>query len=111
LRRPVLREGQWQLLECAPAWEGNGSWDAFIACAWQNSKGERLLVCVNYAAHQSQCYLRLPFSDLGGKQWQLQDLLSKARYDRDGNDLQSRGLYLDMAPWQYHVFEMKKIKK
>lgn len=114
LRRPVLREGRWQLLECVPAWEGNGSSDAFIACAWQNPKGERLapkesfaLVCVNYAGHASQCYLRLPFPDLGGRQWRLQDLLGEARYDRDGNDLQSRGLYLDMAPWQYHVFEMR----
>ncbi len=110
LRRPVLREGRWQLLECLPAWEGNGSWDAFIACVWENSEGKRLLVCVNYAAHQSQCYLRLPFPDLGGRQWHLQDLLGEARYDRDGNDLQSRGLYLDMAPWQYHVFEILEIK-
>ncbi|MCK6620266.1 MAG: alpha-amylase [Calditrichaceae bacterium] len=108
LRHPVLREGRWQLLECVPAWEGNGSWDAFIACVWENSEGKRLLVCVNYAAHASQCYLRLPFPDLGGKQWQLQDLLGEARYDRDGNDLQSRGLYLDMAPWQYQVFEMRE---
>ena len=23
LRQPVVRDGQWQLLECAPAWEGN----------------------------------------------------------------------------------------
>ena len=23
LRQPVLREGQWQLLECVPAWDGN----------------------------------------------------------------------------------------
>lgn len=114
LRRPVLREGRWQLLECLPAWEGNGSSDAFIACAWQNPKGERLapkesfaLVCVNYAAHQSQCYLRLPFPGLENKHWRLQDLMGKAQYERDGNDLQSRGLYLDMAPWQYHVFEMR----
>ena len=23
LRQPVVRDGQWQLLECVPAWEGN----------------------------------------------------------------------------------------
>ena len=27
---------------------------------------ERLLVAVNYAPNQSQCYVRLPFADLGG---------------------------------------------
>ncbi|MBA4422711.1 MAG: alpha-amylase [Syntrophus sp. (in: bacteria)] len=104
---PVVRGGQWQLLECVPAWNGNMSSDAFITCAWQNSDGERLLVAVNYAPHQSQCYVRVPFHDLGGRPWQLQDLLGDAEYDRDGNDLQSQGLYLDVAPWQYHVFTMR----
>ncbi len=31
LRRPAVRDGQWQLLECAPACDGNGSFDGFIA--------------------------------------------------------------------------------
>ena len=32
--------------------------------------------------------------------------MSEARYDRDRGDLASRGLYLDMPPWGYHVFEV-----
>jgi len=107
LRRPVVRQGQWQLLECLPAWDGNWSSDAFIAYGWQGAGRERLLVAVNYAPHHSQCYVRFPFPDLGGRQWRLQDLLGDARYERDGNDLQSRGLYLDVGPWQCHVFEMR----
>jgi glycosidase len=107
LRQPIVRRGQWQLLECAPAWAGNESSDAFVAYAWQDSDGARLLVIANYASHPSQCYLRLPFSELSGHHWRLRDLLGDAHYERDGNQLQSQGLYLDMAPWQYHVFEMK----
>jgi hypothetical protein len=107
LRRPAVRQGQWQLLQCVPTWEGNSSSDSFIAYAWQGSGGERLLVCVNYAAQPSQCYVRLPFPDLGNRQWRLQDLMGEARYERDGNDLVSRGLYLDVPAWKYHVFEMK----
>ena len=107
LRRPAVRNGQWQLLECVPAFDGNGSSDNFIACTWQEPEGERLIVAVNYSAHQSQCYVRLPFSELGDKQWTLKDLFSDARYDRDGRDLQTRGLYLDVGPWQHHAFEMR----
>ena len=107
LRRPAVRQGQWQLLDCTPTWEGNRSSDSFIAYAWQDSNGERLLVGVNYSAQPSQCFVRLPFPGLGDKQWRLQDLLGEAQYDRDGNDLQSRGLYLDVPAWKYHVFEMK----
>jgi glycosidase len=107
LRQPAVRQGRWQLLECAPAWDGNGTSDAFIAFAWENEVGRRVIACVNYAGHPSQCYVRLPFSDLGGRPWRLRDLLGDAQYERDGNDLQSRGLYLDLPAWQSHVFEIE----
>ncbi len=86
LRRPVVREGQWQLLECALAWEGNWTWDCILAFAWQGPDGERLLVVVNYAPNQSQCYVRLPFAELENGQWRLQDLIGDVTYDREGSD-------------------------
>jgi hypothetical protein len=61
---------------------------------------------VNYAGNQGQCYVRLPFGDLAGRVVRLKDLMGPARYDRDGSDLVSRGLYLDVPAWGYHVFEM-----
>jgi hypothetical protein len=109
LRHPVVRNGRWQLLDCVPAWEGNESYDAFIVSAWENADGDRLIMAVNYAPYQSQCFVKIPFTDIGGDGWRLRDMLGDACYDRYGWDLQSRGLYLDMASWQYHVFEMRKI--
>jgi hypothetical protein len=106
LRQPVLRDGKWQLLDCSPAWEGNWTSDCFLAFAWQGSAGERLIVTVNYSPNQSQCYLRLPFTDLGGSQWRLVDQMEEVVYDRDGNDLQSRGLYLDTTAWKTSVFAL-----
>ena len=44
-----MRDGEWRLLECVPAWDGNWTWDCFIAFAWQRGDGERRLVAVNYA--------------------------------------------------------------
>jgi hypothetical protein len=108
LRHPVVRVGHWQLLECAPAWEGNWTSDCFPAFAWQASSGERLLVTVNYAANQSQCYVRMPFADLGNGHWRLKDLLGDATYDWHGNDLQGRGLYLDERPWSARVFSLTR---
>ncbi len=108
LRQPAVREGQWQLLECRSAWEGNGTWDCFLAFAWQGTGGERLLITVNFAPNQSQCYVRLPFADLASGQWRLQDQMEEIAYERDGNDLQSRGLYLDARPWQTSVFALTR---
>ncbi len=106
LRQPVVRDGQWRLLECGPAWDGNGTSDGFIAWSWEAQDGERRLIAVNYAGTQGQCYVRLPFPDLAGRTVRLKDLMGPAIYDRDGDDLVSRGLYLDLPPWSYHVFEM-----
>lgn len=108
LRRPTVRDGRWQLLECAPAWDGNWTWDCFLTFAWQGPDGELLLVAVNYAPNQSQCYVRLPFDDLAGSIWRLHDQIGTAIYDRNGADLQSRGLYLDATPWQASVFELTR---
>lgn len=107
LHLPTVREGQWQLLECRPAWDGNWTWDCFLAFAWQGPGDDRLLVAVNYAGNRSQCYVRLPFGDLGNRQWRLEDLMGDAVYDRAGEELQARGLYLDVAPWKASVFSLK----
>jgi hypothetical protein len=64
---------------------------------------------VNYAPNQSQCRVRLRFADLGDSQWRLQDLLGDATYDRDGNELQGRGLYLDESPWTARVFALTRV--
>ncbi|HEY1374089.1 MAG TPA: alpha-amylase family glycosyl hydrolase [Candidatus Binatia bacterium] len=111
LRDPVVRKGDWHLLECVPAWDGNWTRDCFVAFAWEGGKEQRLLVAVNYAPNRSQCYLRLPFTDLRDRRWRLQDRLGDARYDRNGDELASAGLYLDMTPWQAQVFSIEEIKE
>jgi hypothetical protein len=109
LREPAARDGAWQMLDCLPAWDGNPTADCFIAFAWEHA-GERLLVAVNYAEHRSQCRVHLPFADLAGRMWRLQDHLSAEVYDRDGSELQSQGLFLDMRPWQPAVYTVRERK-
>jgi len=107
LRMPILKRGEWQWLTCQPAWDGNGSWDSFIAHSWQGSGGERILVVVNYAPYSSQCYLRLPFAEIQNSSVQLEDLLSTASYTRQGDELLEGGLFLDMGPWSFHIFSLE----
>ena len=109
LKKSIFRNGKWCLLTCVAAWEENNSWDSFIVFAWEGTEGNRVLVCVNYSSRSGQCYVRLPFPGLVDKLWRFDDLLSEASYDREGNDLLSSGLYLDMPAWSYHVFEIKSL--
>jgi Alpha amylase, catalytic domain len=105
LRRPALREGDWRVLECVPAWDGNWTSDSFVAFSWQGASG-RVLVAVNYADHQSQCHVRLPRDGVDGRSVRFADVMGSAVYDRADTDLAAHGLYLDLPPWGYHVFEM-----
>jgi hypothetical protein len=107
LRLPVVRLGRWQLIECAPAWEGNGSEDGFLAFAWQAPGEGALLVTANYSPNQGQCYVHLPFADPAARSLRFTDLMGPAEYVREANEVASRGLYLDMAPWRFHVFDVK----
>jgi hypothetical protein len=107
LRRRELREA-WQLLSCDSAWPGNLSSDAFLAWIWTGAGGGRLLVCVNYSGSSAQCYVRIPGPELAGATWRLRDLMGDVCYDRSGDELSGKGLYLDVGPWEYHVFDIQK---
>jgi hypothetical protein len=106
LRRAAVRDGDWRLLECVPAWDGNWTWDGFLAFWWRDAGGDRVLVAVNYADHQGQCYVRLPLTGIDGRTVRFTDAMGSAVYDRADTELASRGLYLDMPAWGYHVFEL-----
>jgi hypothetical protein len=109
LRKPIVRDSGWQLLECAPAWKGNWTADCFIAFSWQAAGEQPLIVAVNYAPNQSQCLIRLGFDGLADRQWRLQELFGARHYIRDGSELQTRGLYVDLAPWHYHLLELQRL--
>ncbi|ACK66140.1 alpha amylase catalytic region [Rippkaea orientalis PCC 8801] len=108
LQFKAFQEGQWQLLECHPAWSDNWTWDCFIAFAWQGKEEEQAIVVVNYAGNQSQGYISVPWSNLAGQHFHLQDMMSDTVYEVEGDNLFSPGLYVDYSPWEYHVFKLVK---
>lgn len=116
LRLPALRFGDWQMIEPLPAWAGNWTWQGFIAYAWRGPDGERLLTVVNYSPHQSQCYLRLPFDDLRDTFWILRDIIDASSsqgqetsgFERAGNEMVERGLYVDMPEWGINILSFDK---
>ena len=106
INKPVFRKGKWQLLECVPAWDRNTTSDSFLAFGWEGTDGEKAVVTVNYSSNAGQCYVHLPFPDMTGQLIRLRDLMSPAVYERDGTELLSKGLYLDLPAWGYHIFEV-----
>lgn len=109
LRLPVVRNGDWQLLTCASAWEGNPTESSYLVSGWQGAQGRIIVAAINYAAHQSQCLVRLPFPQLSGKTWRLEDQLRAASYEWNGDDLIDQGLFLDQGPWQASIYVLNPI--
>ena len=103
-----VRDGRGNWSNAFPRGKGIGLGIALLPSPGAAPDGERLLAAVNYAPNQSQCYVRLPFTDLACGKWRLQDQLGTTVYDREGDDLQARGLYLDAVPWQASIFSLQK---
>jgi hypothetical protein len=109
LRRPEVREGRWQLREIRPEPEGNVTSDRLIAFWWEGTAGQHLLVAVNYGPTPSQGYVDLSDTDLGGNRITFTDLMMEAAYEGEGSDLLSRGLYLNLPAWGFHVLVLSEV--
>ena len=106
LKDPTYWRGKWQVLPVSAAWEGNPTWDNFIAYQWEAQGNGTRWVVVNFGPTQGQCYMKIDNRLLEGKKVELFDLLGSAQYLRDGSELLSKGLYLDMPSFGYHVFRV-----
>lgn len=108
LNKSLFHNGEWQLLKCNPAWSDNWTWNCFICFAWQNPEGHKAIVVVNYANNQSQCFINLHWQSLSKQMYVFQDLVSPKIYIRNREEIAAKGLYLDLLPWGYHIFEFNE---
>ncbi len=100
---PIYHEGEWQLRDTIAAWDLNASNRALIAYTWRLGD-ERRLIVVNYSPVSAQGRVPLPDFDVRGQSWHLYDAMNQLHYDRDGSEMADPGLYVDLMPWQTHIF-------
>jgi hypothetical protein len=107
----VLKEGEWRLLDCHPAWHDNHTWYNFLVFWWQHpTHGSRMIV-VNYAPQTGQCYVEVPLDGVEGAMVEFRDLLGTAIYVRDKMGLEGRGMYFDLPGYGMHFFEVSAAQK
>ena len=97
VRSPVFQDGHWRLCE-RTGWPDNASFQNLIAWSWVKNE-ERRLVVVNLSgrggAGARPCALgRRTWGDA----WVLSDALTGKSYDRKSDEVQSLGLYVELAP-------------
>jgi hypothetical protein len=103
--RDLFRSGEWRLCERS-GWPDNQSCQQILAWCWARD-AERFLVVINFAEAPAQARVQVPWDELRGMTWRLDDVLSGESYHRDGNEMRDAGLYVELGPWQCHVFQMR----
>lgn len=102
IHRRVFHEGQWKLCD-RTGWPDNPSFQNLLAWTWLGDN-ERYLIVVNLSDRRAQGRVQVPWADAAGGNWRLIDALSGVTYERDRNEMQSPGLYVELGPWNYHLF-------
>ena len=98
----VFRDGEWHL-GGRSGWDGNDAWENLVAWGWRGES--RKLVVVNLSGGSAAGHVSLPWDELRGRAWQLDDAAGGERYERSGDDLRD-GLYVALEPWSWHLFDL-----
>ena len=109
VNRPSFRDGSWSLCN-RTGWPDNQSFQNLVAWSWKGNS-ERHLITINLSDSPSQAHIQVHWADEAGADWHLIDLLSGATYERDGNEMVSPGLYVDLGPWNCHFFQCVRKEK
>src|SRR5580704_15169725 len=103
INKPVFRTGDWTLCERS-GWPDNSHFLNLVAWNWTHDSG-RYLIVVNLSDIKSAGHVHLPWTEGGGRTWLLTDLLSDVVYERSGSEMISPGLFVELEPWRYNVFQ------
>jgi glycosidase len=98
----TFKNGKWTLLK-AQGWNGDESARNILAWSMEDNE-ERYLIVINFHDGTSRARLILPWYDLMGKDYILDDVMSGNYYERNGDQLKFHGLFVELGPWQYHFF-------
>ncbi len=98
--QPLFHDGAWNLCERS-GWPDNASFLNLVAWSWQKND-DRRVIAVNLSDSPLQALIRIPWTVC--RTWDLIDVFSNVTYQRDGNEMASRGLYVELAPWAFNLF-------
>jgi hypothetical protein len=96
------RRGAWALCDTS-GWPEDSSHNQLLAWSWIDDE-QRTLVVINYADTPAAARIHPTGGDLAGRSWRLEDVLSGQVFERDGTEMATDGLYVELPPWQFHVF-------
>jgi hypothetical protein len=107
IHHDIFRNGEWRLCERS-GWPDNQSCQNILSWCWVKD-GDRCLIVINFRQEAAQARVHLPWNELRGKTWRLNDVLSGESYDRSGDEIRDAGLYVDLGPWKCNLFRVRPL--
>lgn len=98
----VFRCGHWQMLEPHTAGDGEPSFENFLCWQWELDDRHRLII-INYSGSRSKAHLHLELNNCD-EEVEFTDLLINRTYKRRLEHLTQYGLYVELDPYQAHIF-------
>ena len=102
-----IGEGKWSLCVIEPLTDYDQSHLNLIAYQWNTSQRYQLTV-INYSPFFGRAHVRLNNIDYGSSEWLFIDILNQKPYTYNGKDLEFYGIYVDLKPWNSHIFEVRR---
>lgn len=100
----AFRKGEWNMLDSIPAATSDYSFENILIWQWKY-ENNLFIVAVNYANSTSRC--RVKFETPKDKMiLNLNDILNSVSYERSIEEINERGLYIELKPFSSHIFSI-----
>ncbi len=101
-KEEIFKKGNWILHSPVSSWEGNETYKNILAWQWKKN-GENRLVVVNYSSYVSTCRIKIDVREYP-EEFVIIDLLNDEKYTRSAEEVYHSGLYIELKPFQSHIF-------
>jgi hypothetical protein len=109
-RDPIYQHGDFYLFEVSPSSPDNISHFNMLAYGWREPEKDYRLMVVNLTEYRSQGRVSLhPWDWIAGKTCRLFNVLDGAEYTRHGGEMTNEGLFIDLDPYESHVFRFELV--
>lgn len=103
-KNSAFRKGEWSMLDSLPTATSDFSFENILIWQWKYEH-YLIIVAINYSNTTSRC--RVKFETPKDKMIiNLNDILNSVSYERSVEEINERGLYIELKPFSSHIFSI-----
>jgi hypothetical protein len=105
IKEDIYHQGDWKLLDVFSTEDNEDTHHNIIAYQWTLQKRQKI-IAANLADQDSYAYIR-PILHPGKDAYTLVDRITNERHERKVSEVNTKGLYIKLAPYKAHIFDVR----